>query len=850
MISVSIGWPLALWGLLVVPLIALLAIRSRFALSPRRRWLATATRALVAAWIVLAVADVRLARPTEALAVAAVIDDSPAIAPGERVALRKELARLQQEHPEVALRIVGAERPARRGSAADLGTAVATMPRDRVRRILLATDGRDPAGDMLAAVDAARRAGVAVDVLPIGASPPIDAVAIAAMEAPRLVRAAETLDVAATVHASGARHARLEAFLDGRPAATAEIEVPEGASTRRIAVQFPEDPGVHELELAIAADGDSVSINNRWRALVEVLPKPRVRMYRDAGRPDSVLARVLREAGMEVEVAAPSEAFTEIAAYDPYALVITDEMNLGDFSELQQQTLRRWVEEQGGGLITVTGANPVRGTPRVLREIEPVEPPPALPEPRPLELVIVIDRSSSMSGYPMEQARRAGVAAVRALRRDALVGAVAFSGAADRVQPPVPMDQADTVVRFIQSLNAGGGTNIAAAIQAANRIMSADPRYIHHVILISDGESEPQSAIAAAMALAGRGVSISTITIGPYSPLLAEIARIGRGRYHTTSAGRLSSVVVSEAMYRQPPAHRQAPFRPREATHLQMLDGIDFGSAPALTGHVLAAPRRGATVALTATEGMPLLAHWHRGLGQVATFTSATNGNWADGFRTWPGFRALWSGLARGMLRQRIVEPPRIAIERDPLRDDVRVVTVISPFTEMEPAPVVRLFRERGVLTPLSMEPRGPGVWQAEIPVGRAFLVDARMPFDPEPTASAGDELPYPAELRAFGPDHAAIARLAALGGGRVLEAPAGVLEGRTAAEVMRPLRTLLLAAALFFYLLGLLLLRMPDRRLASGRSAERPSRVPVPARGRPVLGPAQAPAPTSKEAA
>jgi Ca-activated chloride channel family protein len=650
------------------------------------------------------------------------------------------------------------------------------------------------------------------------------------------VRAAETLDVSATLHASVARSIRLEAFLDGRSVATVDAEVEEGSSTRRIAVAFPEEPGVHELELAVHAEGDPVAQNDRWRSLVEVLPKPRVRIYFDRTRGEPALARVLRDSGMEVEVVPPTAAFTEVAAYDPYSLVIAEEIELGDLSDAQQQTLRTWVEAQGGGLITVTGANAVRRTPRILREIEPIEPPPALPEPRPLELVIVIDHSSSMSGAPMEQARRAGVAAVRALRPDAMVGAVGFSGEADMVQPTVPMAQSDVVVQFVQRMHATGGTNIASAIMAANRVMSSDPRYIHHVILISDGESDPQSAIAAAMALAGRGVSISTITIGAYSQLLAEIARIGRGRYHVTSAGGLTSLVVSEAMYRQPPAHRQVSFRPRVATHLSMLDGVDFASSPALSGHALASARREATTVLTATEGMPLLAHWHRGLGQVATFTSATSGSWSDAMRTWTGFRTFWSSLARGMLRNRTIEPPRIAIEADPLDADLRVVTITSPFVEMEPAPIVRLFRGRGQAAPIELAARGPGVWQAEMPVGFTFLVDARMPFDPEPTAAAGDEQPFPAALRAFGPDRAAIDRLAAIADGEVIEAPLAILAPGSEAEVMRALRMPLLAAALLLYLLSLLMLRMPDRRMSVTLSAERPSRIPVPGRGRPSL--------------
>ena len=45
--SVSVGWPLALWGLLAVPLLLALTLRSRFALSAGRRWTAAGIRVCI-----------------------------------------------------------------------------------------------------------------------------------------------------------------------------------------------------------------------------------------------------------------------------------------------------------------------------------------------------------------------------------------------------------------------------------------------------------------------------------------------------------------------------------------------------------------------------------------------------------------------------------------------------------------------------------------------------------------------------------------------------------------------------------------------------------------------------------
>jgi Ca-activated chloride channel family protein len=851
-LGLDVGFPAALYALGLVPLFGLLALKSRYALGPRRRAMATAARALSVVLTVLALADLRFGWSTERLAVAAVIDGSEGIAPEERARVAGELTALAASRSDVVFRLPPSGPLAGAPDAAtELGARLALLPTDRVRRVLVATDGRDPEHRLASAIERARAAGAEVSLLPIGAGPVLDELSLARLDVPRLVRAEETQDVAVTLWAARDVEVPLEVFLDGRSVARARHTARAGDSTARIAVRFPIEPGVHELEVA-AGLPSAVTVNDRWRSLVEVLPKPRVRIYRPAGE-EPLLAAVLRDAGMEVEVAPPSAAFASAAEYDPFALVITDEVELNDLGGAAEEALRAWIEDEGGGWIDVTGSRPVRSTPRPLRRLQPIGPPPAPPEPRPLELVIVIDHSSSMGGGPMASARSAAVAAVNSVlqRPDSLVGMVAFSEVADITMAPVPVSGAQQLVNRIRQIEANGGTNIAAAIQAANRIMSRDPRYIHHVVLISDGESDPPAAIAAAVSLAGRGVSLSCITIGPPSPLLAEIARVGRGRYHSTNAGgALTSLVLSEANFRTPPAARNTTFRPREVSHLSMFDGVAFSDAPSITGHALSTLRPGASEALAATEGMPLLAHWHRGLGQVASFTSTVNGAWVDQFRLWDGFRPFWTAFARGMLRTRPIEPPRIHLEPNPLDPDRRIVTVVSPFVASDVEPVVRLFRGRGEPSPLAVIARGPGIFQAEVPVGFTMLVDARLPLDPEPTAAAGDERPYAPDLTRFGPDLPALARMAELGGGALRSAPDEVLAAGGEAWVMQPLRIPLLLGALLTYLLSLLLLRLPDPTLTTV-SAEAPGRssvVPTTRLSRPPSTPS--PRPRSKEAA
>jgi uncharacterized protein YegL len=844
-VSVSFGFALGLFALLLVPLVPLFAWRSRYGLSPRRTAMVTATRALVVTLVVLALADLRVGLPDDALTVAPIVDASASVSGAEIGGVMGQLAALrapnaQSERREVTFVDVPAARQSaeRTDLAPDVLLATAMMAPGRLRRVLLATDGRDQGGALLPAVAAARRAGVRVDVLPLGDGPTADGLLLSRLEVPRLVRGGETLDIGAELRATAETspsppNAVLEVRLDDRVIATERVTAASGTSMHRVSVTFPDDEGVHQLEVRASSAASAITANDRVRALVQVTPRPRVLLVHElppGGEP--ALAAVLRAARYGVDAVRVPEAPLTVEGLERYALVVLDELDLALLSDAQQSALKQWVERRGGGLVTITGDHAVRREPDVLRALEPVGPPAAIPEPRPLELVLVLDRSSSMDGRPIATARRAAALAVTSLREDAMAGFVAFSDGADHIRQPVPSTSFMELATYINSVASSGGTDLGAALRAANSVVSSDPRYIHHVILLSDGESDPDPALAAARMIAGRGATISVISLGSRNPLMAEIAAIGRGRYHVTqSIGSLPSLMVRESQFRQQPGSRQVSFTTSVVTPSPLLEGTDLASAPPLTGFALSDARREADTLLSAPDGMPLLAHWHRGLGQVATFTSATSGGWADGWRAWPGFHALWSGIARSMLRPRTADPVGVRLDRDPRHLDSRTLTVTGPTVGSEPVPLVRLSRARtGEAETPALRLVGPGVWQAEVSVGDGFVVSARMPWDPEPTAAAAVDHSYAEELGAFGADREALTALAALGGGRVLRAPADVLSKTGAEESFpRSQRFPLLCAALAFYLLGLLLLRLPEKRLALAVADQRRGSTNVP---------------------
>jgi uncharacterized protein YegL len=807
----SIGHPWVLWGLLLCPILVVLTWRHRLDATAAQVFVATVARVVVAALVVLAVADTRVRWSTRALAVALVVDRSASVSSRDIDALRQRVPRRRIEREGVRWieSVVSSPGALESDLEAAIEAAVALLPSDRVRRVVVASDGRETQGEMLAAADRARRAGVRVFALAQGDGHPIDAVAVNGVDLPRLVRAGREVNVGVRIHSAGDRRVVLRGFRDGVEVVRREFDVSMGTSLHDLSMHLP-DEGVHELAFSAETLGDLCSENNTWRSLVRVVPPPRVLLVSELGGVSPALATVYRDARLAVDVLRPEAVPERVEALDRYQYVVLDEIVMTSLSEPAQLALRAWVEARGGGMLTVTGTHGVGREPVALREIEPVQPPRALAEPRPVELILVIDRSGSMIGQPIVQARNAGIAAVRALRPDARVGLVAFSGEVDLAMPPVPVAQAETVTRAIAGIRAGGGTNIGAALEAARAMLSNDDRYLHHVILLSDGESNPAPALQAAQAIRDTGATVTAITLGPRVALMGQIARIGRGRYHVTSRpSSLPELFVREVQFRSPPPAREVTFRPVLRARMGFMDGYDPNVEPPLSGFVVSQPRPGALTLLSAPEGSPLLSHWFVGAGQVATLTTATSGRWADAWRTGTGFRRLFAQMAWEMLRVQGEDDLEAHVENVPGRPDVRRVVVVTPGVRSEPVPIATVAWHRGEGLRLPLHPAAPGVWTAVVPLARGFVVDARMPTAREPSVAVGAELPYPHELRAFGSDAPALAALARAGGGRVLQRLDDVLDRVEPERVLRDVRLPMLAAALVFYLLGVLALRL-----------------------------------------
>lgn len=164
----------------------------------------------------------------------------------------------------------------------------------------------------------------------------------------------------------------------------------------------------------------------------------------------------------------------------------------------------------------------------------------------PVSLTLVIDRSGSMGGQKMEDAKNAALRAIESLRPGDRVAVVSFDDGAvlhgtatielerpsKRPGPPA----VEHLRRAIQGLSARSGTDmvsgLTSGLEGALRIK--DPQRVNRLLLLSDGRPNTEAGLVDLVKkLVEAGVQTTTLGLGEdyNEDLMAQLADAGLGHY-------------------------------------------------------------------------------------------------------------------------------------------------------------------------------------------------------------------------------------------------------------------------------------------------------------------------------
>lgn len=153
-------------------------------------------------------------------------------------------------------------------------------------------------------------------------------------------------------------------------------------------------------------------------------------------------------------------------------------------------------------------------------------------------LQVVLDRSGSMSGAPLDGAKRALIALVRRLEPTDHFGLVTFDDSAQVVVAAGPLRDKESVIRAIEGVHTGGSTDLSAGYVRGLRELRRVATKGGTLLLISDGHVNAGiTSVEEFASIAGKaradGIVTSTIGYGRGydETLLAALARDGSGNH-------------------------------------------------------------------------------------------------------------------------------------------------------------------------------------------------------------------------------------------------------------------------------------------------------------------------------
>jgi len=583
-------------------------------------------------------------------------------------------------------------------------------------RVFLLSDGlfEEPLAELRAL---ARSLGVAIDLpahLP-GPRRQLVALKLTLLEKPSAFRPAR---IALTYRATydGQAQLTLEAQRAGtgkvRPLGRRALLIRPG--THRTVGRIPPlPPGLYRIRLRIKPASGKPQPYQQKALLVEVGKAPRILLVSDT--PDGgTVGRALAASRHQVDRIAPGDMPLEIDGLLPYREVVFSELRLSHIPPRASAVLTRWVRELGGGLLLADGKQALQRpdwTASPLAELFPLAPgnkpekprspkqakpkknkrddkPPRKPRRKPgkfarpvLALVLVIDRSGSMEGKKLRLAKEAAIACVDTLHPTDVIGVVAFDSSPHWLVRPTQARYRPQITRMISRLEADGDTHIYRALKTVARMLKGVKCPVKHVVLLSDGHTEPALFRKLVEGMTRQNITLSAIGIGKDfdQQLLQQLARWGKGRFNfATDPQEIPQYVIREtrmALKRAAPHREQQkkqqkkqqqkqqqakeqtpakksiaqpprkPTEPRRVNKVRAVFRAPFlvglgGRFPDLGAIAPARVRPGATLFLETSERQPVLAAWRSGLGRVGLFNGSLQGEQAG---DWPA----WSQLPR-----------------------------------------------------------------------------------------------------------------------------------------------------------------------------------------------------------
>jgi len=414
-----------------------------------------------------------------------------------------------------------------------------------------------------------------------------------------------------------------------------------------------------------------------------------------------------------------------------------------------------------------------------------------------LGLVIVLDRSGSMSGAKLELAKEAAARSVEMLRDEDTLGFIAFDDRPWEIIETGPLDNKEEAVDTILSVTPGGGTEIYGSLAKGYENLADLKLQRKHIILLTDGQS--QSGNYEDLIAEGKenGVTLSTVAIGQDADadLLEALSEMGSGRFYgVVDEQTIPSILSRETAMISRTYIEDNPFYPT-IYNASGWNTLFANGVPQMNAYIGTTAKQGASVIAESEKEDPVLAQWQYGLGKTFAFTSDSTGKWTGDWARWQDWGTFWRMLISQML------PSYNDVAYDVRLESDGSFVITDPTNEVAFLDIVAV-NEAGEELETQLEAISASQVRAVVQA-EPGLIFFRIADEDQAIYQAGISVPYSAEYELRPVNDKLVEELTKQTGGSVLKEPKEVFREFTkkGADRQNIATWLILAGMLLFFI-------------------------------------------------
>ncbi len=603
-----------------------------------------------------------------------------------------------------------------------INIALAEMPEDSAKRIVLITDGNENEGSIRNTASMVVAAGCEFQVLKLEENM-ANEVYVSDLSMPKEVGIGENFTINVEVESNVACQAVVSLY-SGRTLTGQQTVMLQEGTNRFIFTDTQADEGLKTYRVTVEAAEDTVTVNNEFSAYTNIEVELPLLIVEGSDGKATEFKAILDSIGVKYDCVPPSTVPATLSDFTEYSAIVFVDVYADDLRDGFMENLEAYIKNYGGGFIVTGGQNSFalgnyRDT--VIEEVLPVNMELQGENEVPImAMMMVIDQSSSMSAgngifNNLDLAKEAANAAVENVRDTDYVGVIAFDSVYNRVVPIDTAEDRQAISNGIFSIAIGGGTSIYPALEAAVADINTVDAQIKHIILLTDGQDYNNSYDELKETINNSGITLSTVAVGDgcNSTLLQDLASSCNGRYfYTDLSTDMPRIFAQEVFLSSNNYLIHENFTPIVTSNDAMIRDVVAEGLPELLGYVATTPKERSIQLLQSHYGDPILCYWQYGLGKTVAWTSDVSGEWSANYSGWENTQRLWHNIIQYVTQDMGMEGAYVEVEQNGSRSEIHYTTEnFSAGTTV----VATVFDDEGNATEVELDPIKPGEYIAGI---------------------------------------------------------------------------------------------------------------------------------------